>query len=46
MNEDDVKMSVIKGLKKEKISNTNFFLDYLYIGKLAYASENDINKLT
>ena len=35
MNEDDVKRSIIKGIKNEKISKENFFLDYIYIGELA-----------
>lgn len=35
MNEDDVKGSIVKGIKNEKISKENFFLDYIYIGELA-----------
>ena len=41
MNEDDVKGSVINGIKKVKKSEDNFFLDYLYIGELTKVSDND-----
>jgi len=45
MNEDDVKLSIIKGINKEKITKSNFFLDYLYIGKLTIVSDDDLNSL-
>ena len=45
MNEDDVKTSVNKVIKKEKLSKTNFFLDYLYVGKLAVVADNIRNSL-
>ena len=46
MNEDDVKLSIIKGLKREKLSEENFFLNYLYISKLAYISDDYIKNLS
>lgn len=46
MNEDDVKLSIIKGIKKEKMTDDNFFLEYLYISKLAYISEDYKNSLS
>ena len=45
MNDDDVKGSVINGIKKEKKSEDNFFLDYLYIGELTKVSDNDYKTL-
>ena len=45
MNEDDVKGSIVKVIKNEKISVKNFFLDYLYIGQLAKVSESDLELL-
>ena len=46
MNEDDIKLSMIKGIKNEKATEDNFFLEYLYISKLAYAPDNYINSLS
>ncbi len=45
MNEEDVKQSIVNGIKKENTLENNFFLDYLYIGKLAYVSDNYIKRL-
>ena len=45
MNEDDVKGSVIKGIKRVKKTKDNFYLDYLYIGRLVKVSEFDFNNL-
>ena len=45
MNEDDVKRCFVKGIKNEKCSKDNFFLDYLYICELAKVSDNDLNRL-
>ena len=42
MNEDDVKQSVVYGMKKENDNNKTFYLNYLYLSKLAYVSDNYI----
>ena len=46
MNEDDIKLSMIKGIKNEKATQNNFFLEYIYISKLAYVPDNYINNLS
>ena len=46
MNEDDIKLSMVKGIQNEKPTKDNFFLEYLYIAKLAYVPDNYINSLT